>query len=169
MRVHQPWKTQDKERSRLPVCTAHALSRGQRKRQEEPHCPMRLGSITPCVVQSKRSTRIRRARSANSTHVGLGHRVSRVRVLRQYVLPAPGKKSSSHSELDCEGTLAGGISLNPGARVQELGCQTICSVDWWITCTVLVSSHDCFSRRPRLMFRNPSARFHNTPIPSPAL
>ena len=97
MRVHQPWKTQDKERSRFPVCTAHALSRGQRKRQEEPYCPMRLVSITPCVVQSKRSTRICRARSANSTQVGLGHRVSRVRVLRQYVLPAPGEKSSSHS------------------------------------------------------------------------
>ena len=127
---------------------------------------MRLVSITPCVVQSKRSTRICRARSANSTHVGLGHRVSRVRVLRQYVLPAPGEKSSSHSRARLRRD-SGRWDLpepgcsSPGARLPDHLFSRL--VD---TLHSFGFPHDCFSRRPLRMFRNPSTRFHNTPKPS---
>ena len=122
---------------------------------------MRLGSITPCVVQSKRSTRICRARSANSTHVGLGHRVSPsagveavrlTRTRREEFQPFP---SSTAKGLPEPG------HSSPGARLPDHLFSQL--VDTLHSFGFL---HDCFSRRPLRMFRNPSTRLHNTPKPS---
>ena len=61
-----------------------------------------------------------------------------VRVLRQYVLPAPGEKSSSHSRARLRRD-SGRWDLpepgrsSPGARLPDH------LFNWWIPCTVLVS------------------------------